>query len=295
MGVQDVARWKKVGEVASRQHGLVTTSQLQACGVRGTSIERGVGSGRLWRVHRGVYAVGHLALSREGRWHAAVLACRGSALSHRPAGNAFRIYSGELARVEVTVPTGGTHGRPGILIHSSPLPDDEVTEWRGIPITSPSRTAVDLAHDLADADRVHGLLRQLQYRGLFDREALERANARRPCAVLSAALEDLRPTTSPLEDAFKTKVIRRYRLPDPDYQGWVRGKHVDFRWAAARLTVEVYGNHHVHPSMLQADAARDNDLGLHGELVLRYLPADIHRRHRQTAAQIRHALRTRHG
>lgn len=293
MGSEHVERWRKVAEIAGRQHGVITTRQLKACGIVKGSIQKAKDSGRLWPLHRGVWAVGHAALSREGRWHAAVLAS-GGALSHRSAGNVWRCYRWEPARIEVTVATGGTHSRPGILIHSSPLPEAEVIEWKGMLVTTPARTAVDLAHALTDEDRIHEMLREMQYRGLFDREAIERANLRRPSAVLTRVLTDLRPTRSPLEDAFKSKVIRRYGIPEPDHQGGVRGKRVDFRWTAARLTVEVYGNHHVNPSMLQTDAARDNDLGLAGELVLRYMPADIHRRHQRTAAQILEALHGRH-
>ena len=295
MWSEHVERWKAVSQVAARQHGLVTTRQLRECRIAKGSIQQARRSGRLWAVHRGVYAVGHPSLSREGRWHAAVLACPGGVLSHRPAAVAWRVYRGEFGRVEVTVPVRGTHRRPGILIHSSPLPEDEITEWEGIPITTPARTAVDLAHELRDRDAIHGLLRQLQYRGLFDLAALERANARRPSAVLTEQLQDLAPTESPLEDAFRSKVIRRHRVPEPDAQARIEGMRVDFRWTAARLTVEIYGNHHVNPAMLQTDAARDNVLGLAGDLVLRYLPADIHRRHARTAAQILRALETRHG
>ena len=295
MDVLDVQPWRAAAAVAARQHGLATTAQLRACGVGRGAVEKAVARGRLWRVHRGVYAVGHPSLSREGRWHAAVLACPGGVLSHRPAAVAWRVYRGEFGRVEVTVPVRGTHRRPGIIIHSSPLPEDEITEWEGIPITTPARTAVDLAHELRDHDAIHGVLRQLQYRGLFDAEELaagQRAPAER---APHQVLHDLRPTESPLEDAFRSKVIRRHRVPEPDAQARIEGMRVDFRWTAARLTVEIYGNHHVNPAMLQTDAARDNVLGLAGDLVLRYMPADIHRRHARTAAQILRALETRHG
>ncbi len=295
MDAQNVQPWRQASVKASTQHGLITTGQLAACGIGRSGIEKGVAAGRLWRVHRGVFAVGHPAITRERRWLAAVLAGGEDAvLSHRPAGVLWRIYRGELARVEVTVPRRGTRSRPGIIFHASPLPADEVDVVDDIPLTSPSRTAVDLAHELDDPDRIHGMLRQLQYRSLFDLSSLRAANARRPSALLGEQLEDLSPTESPLEDAFRTKVIRRHGLPEPDYQAKIRGKRVDFRWAAARLTVEVYGNHHVNPAMLQTDAARDNDLGLAGDLVLRYLPADVHRRHARIAAQIREAIRTRH-
>lgn len=293
MWSEHVERWNEVAAIAARQHGVITTRQLMSCGLAKGSISHARKVGRLWPIHRGVWAVGHTALSREGRWHAAVLAVAG-ALSHRSAGNAWRCFRWEPSRIEVTVATGGTHSRSGLVIHSSPLPLDEVTEWEGMCITTPSRTAVDLAHALADHDAVHGMLREMQYRRIFDLDALARANARRPNAILTAAIGDLRPTRSPLEDAFLSKVIRRYGLPEPDYQSAIEGMRVDFRWIVPRLTVEVYGNHHVFPSMLQADAARDNVLGLAGDLVLRYMPADVHRRHRRTAMQILEAIRTRH-
>jgi len=68
---------------------------------------------------------------------------------------------------------------------------------------------------------------------------------------------------------------------------------VDFRWPAARLVVEVDGAHHANPLTHAADVARDNELQLTGELVLRYVKADLTRHAARTAAQIRTALRAR--
>ena len=216
MDVSGVQPWRRAAEVAARQHGIVTTSDLAACGIGRSGIEKGVKAGRLWRVHVGVYALGHPLLGREGRWHAAVVACRDGVLSHRPAGVAWRVYRGELSRVEVTVPRRGTYRRPGVLIHTiSTRPQDEITEWNGIPITTPSRTAVDLAHELRDHDLIHGMLRQLQYRRFFDAEKVAAANARRPNAVLTQVLADLRPTESPLEDAFRTRSSAATRSSSP--------------------------------------------------------------------------------
>jgi very-short-patch-repair endonuclease len=298
MGASLVARWRAVAEIAARQHGLVSTRQLHASGVGKGSIEKAHRSGRLWRIHRGVYAVGHPALSQEGKWLAAVLACgSGAALSHRSAASLWQIRSAELARVEVTVPREGTYRRPGTLIHTSPLPPGEVVHKRDIPVTSPARTAVDLAHALHDPDQVHRLLREMQFRRLFDTTALEVANHRRPSAVLSLTVADLRPTRSPHEDAFKSKVLRRYRIPDPEYNRLVQGFTVDCHWPRARLVVEIDGNNHINPAMLQADAFRNNVLQAAGVMVLHYTRTDIDRRHAQVAAQVLAALesRTRHG
>lgn|SRR5262245_1751979 len=62
-----------IAEIATRQHGVLSVMQLHAAGADSSAIKRRVAAGRLHRVHRGVYAVGHARLSNEGRWMAAVL------------------------------------------------------------------------------------------------------------------------------------------------------------------------------------------------------------------------------
>ena len=58
-----------------------------ALGLDEAAVRRRVADGRLHRVDRGIYAVGHKRLTREGRWMAAVLRCGpGAVLSHRSAG-----------------------------------------------------------------------------------------------------------------------------------------------------------------------------------------------------------------
>jgi len=59
--------------LAARQHGLVTLAQLLVAGLDKSAIARRVRAGQLHRVYRGVYAVGHAGLSREGHFLAAVL------------------------------------------------------------------------------------------------------------------------------------------------------------------------------------------------------------------------------
>jgi predicted transcriptional regulator of viral defense system len=85
--------------VAGRQHGVVSVGQLAVTGLTHDSIRRRVEAGRLHRIHRGVYAVGHRALSMEGVWMAAVLACGGgAALSHRSAAALWRMLPGARVR-----------------------------------------------------------------------------------------------------------------------------------------------------------------------------------------------------
>jgi hypothetical protein len=75
-----------IGRIASRQHGVVTAAQLVETGIDRDGIAWRERNGRLHRLYRGVYAVGHRSLSWRGRWLAAVLAAGdGAALSHSSA------------------------------------------------------------------------------------------------------------------------------------------------------------------------------------------------------------------
>ena len=73
-------------DIASRQQGVVTIAQLYRAGLTPDAVKHRVRSGRLHRIHRGVYAVGRAELGRKGRWKAATLAMGdGATLSHRSA------------------------------------------------------------------------------------------------------------------------------------------------------------------------------------------------------------------
>lgn len=90
------------------QHGVVSLSQLRSLGVGKEAVRSRVGNGRLHRVHRGVYAVGHPGLSNEGLWMAAVLAIGLHAvLSHRAAAALWRLLPWRGGLVDVTVPGDG--------------------------------------------------------------------------------------------------------------------------------------------------------------------------------------------
>jgi predicted transcriptional regulator of viral defense system len=100
-----------VAAAATGQHGLVTTEQLHATGLSDGGLRHWVRTGRLHRVHRGVYAVGHAALSPQGRRMAVVLACgRGAVLSHTTAAELWGLRNGSSSRWHVTVP-GMSGGR----------------------------------------------------------------------------------------------------------------------------------------------------------------------------------------
>src|SRR5687767_12351130 len=94
-----------VARIAARQHGAVARRQLLAAGCTQDEIKGLLRRGCLYRTHHGVYAAGHPALSREGRWMAAVLACGDDAvLSRVSAAQHWGITRRRSTRIDVSAP-----------------------------------------------------------------------------------------------------------------------------------------------------------------------------------------------
>src|SRR4051812_4872059 len=140
-----------IARLAARQHGMVTRAQLLGLGLSSRDIDYRIRTGRLWRVHRGVYAVGHVPPSPHARAIAAVLACGpGARLSYRAAGALWALGLRWPELIDVTAPTRRRHN--GIRVHRSrTLTPNDVTTHFGIPVTTPARTLLDLAEVLDTA------------------------------------------------------------------------------------------------------------------------------------------------
>jgi very-short-patch-repair endonuclease len=275
----------EIAALATRQYGVVAARQLE---LSVNAIATRTSSGRLFRVHRGVYAVGHLGLGQEGRWIAAVLACgHGAVLSHRSAASLWGIRLGELFKPEVT--TADRRRLPQVAAHRARLGAADRATRRGIPVTSPARTLADLAHVLDD-DELTRALRETMFRRRYDRPAIEDALTRRPSRALRDLLTEASVTQSMLEDRFLT-ICKRHRLPTPSTQHRIGAKRYDFAWPDQRLVVETDSwLAHSTPYAFQADRSQTNALQLAGWLTLRFTWADLTRRSRKVAATVTRAL-----
>ena len=139
------SRDRAIVDLAARQRGLVTAAQLETLGVGRRTVERWVASGRLRRVHRGVYVFGSQPLTRHGRWLAAVMAKAPAVLSHESAAALWGL-AGDRRDIDVTASHGrrGLNGS-GVRLHASKLRRDEWVAHEGIPVTTVARTLFDLA------------------------------------------------------------------------------------------------------------------------------------------------------
>jgi len=275
----------QIAQMAGRQYGVVARQQLP---IGQDAVDHRCRTGLLHRVHRGVYAVGHLGLGQEARWLAAVLACGdGAVLSHRSGAALWAIRLGELFRPEVTTEYDQRHA--AITTHRGRLAAADRTTHRGIPVTSPSRTLADLAHVL-DRDELTRALREAMFRRLYDPNAIEDALTRRPSRALKDLLTEASVTQSMMEDRFLA-ICTRHRLPRPDTQHRIGAKRYDFAWPQHKVVVETDSwLAHANQVAFQADRSQTNALQLAGWLVLRFTWADLTRRSRATAATVGQAL-----
>ncbi len=271
-----------VAQLAGRQHGVATAAQLAQAGLTRRDIAYRVSIGRLHRVHRGVYAVGHGGLSREGRWMAAVLAAgEGAVLSHLPAATLWEAWRRPLRGIDVIAP-GKHRAQTGFRIHRARLLHaHDVTRRDGIPVTSMARTLVDLT-DVLDAYQMANVIHEAAFRKRFDpratREAMKRAHGRRT-SVLAAALRaherGSAGTRSALEDRFLA-LARSAGRPEPVVNTRLGRFEVDFRWG--RLCVEIDGDGHDRPRTRRDDEARDDALHAAGYEVLRFTAREVDER-----------------
>jgi very-short-patch-repair endonuclease len=242
-----------IAALAGRQHGVVSRRQLATLGLTKRMIDRRLGIGRFHILHRGVFAVGHTVVSREGRWMAAVLAGGdGAVLSHQSAAALWGFRPTSRERIDVTAPRR-LHARDGLQMDYARLEPDETTLLDAIPVTTPARTLADLKHVLTK--------RQLD-RAVNEAERLrlDVGDARAPATPR---------TRSELEERFLALLDAR-KMPRPEMNVTLEGIEVDALWRDRRLVVELDGfETHGTREAFETDRSRDRRLTAAGYRTVR--------------------------
>jgi len=231
---------------------------------------------------------------------AAVLACsEGSFLTHLSAGALYGICEERPGRIEVGVRGRRRSRHEDISVRERPsLPGQDVGTLRGIPITSPVRTMIDLAtvqgpkyllRSINEADKLEVILADDL------RESLDAYSGQPGVKVLGRLLDR---DTFVLSD----EALERLFLPLalgiglslPETKVWVNGYEVDFFWPELRLVVETDGlRYHRTPSSQARDLKRDQAHTAAGYTRLRfshwqvkYEPAYVKKILRSTASRL---------
>jgi len=249
--------------------------QLLAAGVSSSAITRLLAAGWLTPLHAGVYVVAGHPLTQPTRWMAAVLAGgRGAVLSHTSAGGLWALFDPIPGPVHVTA-SGGGRSRRGIVFHRARDLDGHRTVRDRIPVTSPSRTLLDLAAILS-LGRLERAVETADRLRLLDLDELrhlcEASQGRKGAARLGSLLALYRPlpeTRSELERRF-LRFCREAGLPPPAVNVPLLGFEVDCLWPAERVAVELDSyEFHRNRASFESDRRRDSRLQSAGYRVVR--------------------------
>jgi predicted transcriptional regulator of viral defense system len=288
-----------LAELATRQHGVVSTRQLAALGYTRSSASKANGVGRLHRIHRGVYRVGHTDLSWEGRCMAAVLASYPSVASHWSAAWIWGLLTRRPGTLHVTCPNSRRAKRP-FVTHTADLPAVDRRTRDGIPVTSLARTILDISVG-ARPKTIARYIERADEAKTFDlremRALLDLCKGHQGAASVRATLDAYRPerqfTRSELERRF-LQLVRDSGLPEPAMNHFVAGHELDAYWEDSRFAVELdaYSTHGSRLSF-EADRLRDDELLLAGIEVIRVTGPRLEREPQAVVTSLRRHLARR--
>lgn len=253
-----------IAELAARQHGVVTVAQLTAAGATRNAIAHRVENRRLTPLHRGVYRLGQTE-TRLTQLMAAVLAGGpGAALSHHAAAELHGFGPERPGPIDVTVAKGHARTKPGLRVHRAR--ELERVHIRGIPVTTVTRTLLDLAatlprRDLQRAVEEAQVQRKIDHSSLAD--AVSKARGHRGARALRAAAAGAQEPALTRSEAERTLVelVRRAGLPSPRTNQRIGRWEVDAVWPDERLVVEVDGYaFHSTREAFERDRRKDAEL-----------------------------------
>ena len=203
------------------------------------------------------------------------------------------------APAEITVTGGGRHPLPGLLVHRDRLVPGEIENCRGVQVTSPLRTAWDLARrgDLTDAVVAVDALARV---GRFHPDLLLTCITDYPRARGAARMFDVlgladRRSGSPMETRLRLLLIHA-GLPRPEVQWPVQDPvarevlWLDLAYPEQRIGIEYDGADHTQPDRVLRDIRRTTRLVDHGWRLYRYTRLDIHHHPDRIVAEVRRGL-----
>lgn len=263
--------------IAARQKGVVSRAHLLAAGLTRHVIAGLIRQGFLHPVHRGVYAVGHLALPAFGAEQAALLACGEPAfVSSCSALYVWAVIKAPPPEVHITVVGHHCRKRRGIHLHLTPAIDTRDLRTRhGLRVSSPSRALVEFAAT-ALAVELEGAVAEARALRLVRPGELEAARDRAGRSLGATRMrrflrEEDGPgiTRSTAERRFR-RYLREARLPQPKTNVPLHGVNADFLWEDEKVIVEVDSwQFHGHRRAFENDRRKDMILRDAGYVVIR--------------------------
>ncbi|MHB8511593.1 MAG: type IV toxin-antitoxin system AbiEi family antitoxin domain-containing protein [Actinomycetota bacterium] len=294
----------KLATLSSTQHSVFSRGQAMSLGMTRNMIQHRLRAGRWEQVTRDVF---RLAGAPPSWFQSLMTACLAwgdlAVVSHRAAAALWELAGFAARLVEITVPAALRRSAPGI-VHRNALTAAETTRHRGIPVTRPARTLIDLA-SVTDRSLLEVALDDALRRRLVSlpqmRWMIERTEARRGARVMRSLLDERKGSAiseSPLETRF-LRLILEAGLPRPVSQYEVmlsngRRARIDFAYPEHLVAIETDGYRwHSSRDDWETGLARRNELTLLGWQVIHVTPKQLEETPDRVLDAIRQALQAR--
>jgi very-short-patch-repair endonuclease len=285
-----------VQRMLDRQFGVIASWQASDCGLTPAALKHWVRSGRLVRVHRGVFRAPSAAATVHQRAMAGCLAAGPEAVAGRfTAASLFGLVDRAGDVVEVTVPTGRLRSVPGVAVHRAKLLPADTTRIGVIPVLTVPRTLVDLAAVLPQRDLTEAVDRGFRRKLVSPERCQTFVEARRfdrfrGIGVLRTIIDDRVKFGVPdsILESDIIELLREYGLPEPvrQYEQRVNGREVafDLAYPDHRIAIELDGKvPHTEHGTWQRDHDRHNATELGKWPTLRFTWWDVHERRNYVA------------
>lgn len=169
--------WNRLFETAAGQEGLFTTQQAAEAGYSPQLLVHHVHSGRVVRVHRGIYRLVHFpAGEHEGLVAAWLWSEQAGVVSHQTALALYELSDALPAHVHLTLPSAWRRRRfrvpPGVMLHHADVPPEDRSWFGAVPTTNVRRSLNDCARAGLSPELVQQAARQAIRRGLVAKAEL---------------------------------------------------------------------------------------------------------------------------
>ncbi|MDD5468348.1 MAG: type IV toxin-antitoxin system AbiEi family antitoxin domain-containing protein [Anaerolineales bacterium] len=169
----DQPDFNRLYEIAENQAGYFTAKQAHLAGFSRERLFYYVTTGRFSRVQRGIYRLVQFPGSPyEDLFVAWLKAGPDAVISHESALYLYQLSDVLPSEIHVIMPRTGSRRRQGIRLHTNRLNPNEVTQREGLPVTSATRTIIDVAAGGITDEQIRKAIHEAIRRGLIAKEEL---------------------------------------------------------------------------------------------------------------------------
>ncbi len=155
--------YKKLNQIASVQGGLFTAKQAESCGYSRSNHHYHIKAGNWVKEGWGIYRLAHIPVDEmTSYWRLLLWSCNGKSeplavFSHKTALSFYELSDVNPSKITITVPkTFQKRSRPSkaLRVCKNDLSKKDVKQFKGLPVTTPLRTLLDMYEEKSLADNL---------------------------------------------------------------------------------------------------------------------------------------------